>query len=1148
MRTRLKAVGRLAAVVSVLGAVGAFSPGSAFAATGPQFTVYTSVPDYIQAGEPAFIAFAIRNTGDSRSTGPITMTDTVSPGMTPPNLTFFSSFVTSVQYPEVPEEAEHAGSCEVSGLTTTCTVEDALPPGAQLSMRLMGQVEASASRALTNTITVSAGNVAPVKSVQGLNVGGAPTFGLSGFGASLLDFGGSPLTQAASDPADLTTTLRFKTTTGKLFGFFPMTVSVEHFKNVTVHLPPGLIGNPTATPIRCTAAQLNETGGPGHETIPRCPIESQVGLADVELGGSTYLVGLYNVVPPAGAASELGFNVLGTVVPLDAYVRPGDDGIDVVSRDTSTTIPITEASVTVWGDPASPSHDRTRGECLGRGYGADGAKCPTTAPEEAFLRMPTSCSGTGVPFGAGSNSYEKPDFEATASFAGPVVTGCELVPFNPNIYVQPTTHSASSTSGVAVQLSLPQSSNPESLAEADLKKAVVTMPEGMTIDPSSADGLQACTDAQLRLGLEGPSACPDGSKIGRVELHTPLLENQIDGSIWLRTQNSSDPASGEMFRMALELRDDRHGIDIKLPGHVSADPVTGRLTTTFDNDPQLPFNDITLHFKAGARSPLSTPPTCGTKTTVADLYSWAQPDTAVRRTIPFQITSGPEGTPCTATRPFSPSLNAGVTSVQAGGFTPFLTTFTRKDADQRMQRVSVKMPAGLSGTLKGLPLCGEAQANAGTCPAASQIGTVTAGAGVGPTPFYVTGGHVYMTGPYEGAPFGLSVVVPAKAGPFDLGTVVVRAKVEIDRHTAQITVTTDPLPQIVGGVPVDLRLVNVTIDRQNFTFNPTSCEPMTVTSGVSGGEGGSAALSNHFQVTNCAALAFKPKFVASTSSRHSRREGASLDVKLSYPKNAFGKDANIAKVKVELPKQLPSRLTTLQKACPDSTFDANPAACPSASRVGVAKALTPILPVPLEGPAYFVSHGGTKFPELIIVLQGYGVTVELNGETFINEKTGITSSTFRTVPDVPVQTFQLSLPQGPYSALSANGNLCDATLRMPTTFTAQNGEVVRQATPIRVVGCKATLRVLSHTVRGSSATIVVRAPSPGRLLARGSGLSSAARRVSHAGRAAITLSLSRHERELLARHPGRRLRVRVKLVFAPAHGKRVTGVVTVLMR
>jgi hypothetical protein len=1040
---------RLCLALGLLSIMCALAP-NASAAAEPRFKVYTSIPDTALPGEKVNISFTIQNVGDERSTGPITMSDTVGTGLAVPTFEEgFEEFIPTTEAPyEIEEEERHEGSCETEARTFKCTVGDALPPGAQLTMHLEAAMEAGASGTLTNAIVASSTNTAPARSEQQIAIGPSAPFGFSVFDTSLLDAGGAPLTQAAADPAEFTTTLRFRTVQGALFGFLPVTSSVQHFKNVVAHLPVGLIGNPTATPVLCTAGQLAEFAPDGLR--PNCPDESQIGTAHIELAGTAEFAGLYNMVPPPGAASELGFNLLGTVVALDAYLRPGDSGIDIVSRNTSTTIPITDVAVTVWGDPAAASHDRYRGACLGWERGTTGHVCPSSAPHKAFLRLPTSCSAAGLSFGAGANSYEDPAVEATASFTGPVLSGCERAPFSPTIFVQPTGTAANSPTGVAVQLSVPQNSNPEGLAEADLKKAVVRLPEGMALNPSAADGLQACPDAQLHLGSNVPAECPDASKVGTVELHTPLLENPIEGSIYLRTQNSSDPTSGEMFRLAIELRDDRHGIDIKLPGSVAADPTTGRLTSTFDDAPQLPFSDITLHFKSGARAPLVTPASCLTQTTEADLYSWAQPEVAVHRTMSFDLTSGPGGSACPPPSPFAPGFDAGVASVQAGGFTPFLTTFTRSDADQSMQGVSVTLPPGLSGSLSGLPLCQEPQASAGTCSSASEIGTVTAGAGAGPTPFYVTGGKVFMTAGYKGAPFGLSVVVPAKAGPFDLGTVVVRAKVEVDPHTAQLTVTTDPLPQVVGGVPVNLRLVNVTIDRPNFTFNPTNCNPMNVTGSMTGGQGAVVALSNHFQVTNCGALGFKPQFKVSTSGKTSRVNGASLDAKLVYPKTVG--QANIARVKVALPKQLPSRLTTLQKACPAATFEANPAACPVASRIGMATAITPILPVALNGPVYFVSHGGEAFPDLVVVLQGYGVTVDLVGTTFIS-KTGITSTTFKQVPDVPVGSFELKLPQGPDSALAANGNLCTAKLTMPTEFVAQDGAEIRQNTVITASGC-----------------------------------------------------------------------------------------------
>ena len=392
--------------------------------------------------------------------------------------------------------------------------------------------------------------------------------------------------------------------------------------------------------------------------------------------------------------------------------------------------------------------------------------------------------------------------------------------------------------------------------------------------------------------------------------------------------------------------------------------------------------------------------------------------------------------------------------------------------------MSVTLPPGLVGKVAGVPKCSEAQANAGTCGAESLIGETIVVVGVGNDPYMVTGGKVYLTGPYEGAPFGLSIVTPVIAGPFDLGTVVVRAAIYIDPHTAQVTVTTDPIPHIIDGIPLQIKHVNVTIDRPGFTFNPTSCEPMSITGTITGGEGASSAVSVPFQVADCANLAFKPSFTASTQGKTSKADGASLHVKLVAPhegpqstggsgsasgtgstsgtsgSSASTEEANIKSVKVELPEQLPSRLTTLQKACTSAQFNANPAGCPAASVVASAKAITPILPVPLTGPAYFVSHGNEAFPQLILVLQGYGITIDLVGDTFIS-KSGITSSTFAHVPDAPVSSFELTLPQGKYSALTANANLCTVKggLKMPTEFVAQNGAVIHQSTPISVSGC-----------------------------------------------------------------------------------------------
>ena len=598
--------------------------------------------------------------------------------------------------------------------------------------------------------------------------------------------------------------------------------------------------------------------------------------------------------------------------------------------------------------------------------------------------------------------------------------------------------------------------NPGGLAEADVKDTRVTLPAGVTLNPAAADGLQSCGEAQIALPADVVPSCPEASKVATVEIKSPLLANPLTGAAYLAAQNANP--FGSLVALYLVAEDPVSGTLVKVAGEVKPDPVTGQLVSTFDNTPQLPFEDLKLHFFGGDRAPLATPASCGSYTTSASISPWSG-NAPAQSSSTFDVTSGVNGGPCASPLPFSPELTAGSTNIQTGAFTPFEMTMSRQDGNQDLEAVQLHMPPGLLGTLSSVKLCDEADANAGTCGPESQIGETTVSVGLGGDPYTVRGGRVYITGPYEGAPYGLSIVNPAKAGPFDLGQVVVRAKIEVDQLTAALTVTTDSsgpyaIPRILDGIPLQIKHINVTINRPSFTFNPTDCQPMQVGGALTSSQGASSSLHVPFQVTNCATLGFKPRFTASTSGRTSRAKGASLHVRLTYPKAPFGSQANVAKVKVDLPRQLPSRLSTLQKACTAKVFEANPAACPAASKVGEAKARTPVIPEELHGPAYFVSYGGAKFPELVIVLSGYGVTVQLHGETFINEKTNITSSTFRRVPDVPIGSFELTLPRGTNSALAATANLCTTTLRMPTAFTAQNGMVVKQSTSIAVTGCR----------------------------------------------------------------------------------------------
>jgi hypothetical protein len=659
------------------------------------------------------------------------------------------------------------------------------------------------------------------------------------------------------------------------------------------------------------------------------------------------------------------------------------------------------------------------------------------------------------------------------------------------------------------------------------------------VSPSAADGLGACSPAQIGLvGSEPPRfdlsepACPESSKLGTVEIDTPLLAKPLFGTAYLAEQDNNPFHS--LIALYLAVDDPNTGIVVKLAGRVDLNPVTGQLTATFDNNPQLPFGHFKLNLKDGPRAPLSNPSACGTYTTTTDLTPWSTPYTPdATPTSSFQITS------CANQGSFSPSFNAGTASSQAGAFSPFTLSFARTDPEQELGGIAIHTPPGLLGMVSQVPLCPEPQASQGTCSTASQIGHVATTVGPGPDPGTVPQAGqpqdpVYLTGPYKGAPFGLSIAVPAVAGPFNLGTVVVRATINVDPITAALSITTDPLPHILDGIPLQIRTIGAVIDRSGFIFNPTNCNPLAISATIGSLQGASSAVSSRFQAASCASLQFKPKFAVSTSGKTSRANGASLTAKLSYPNAPQGTQANITSVKVDLPKQLPSRLTTLQKACLASVFEANPAGCPAASIIGHATVITPLLPVPLTGPAIFVSHGGEAFPSLTMVLQGYGVTIDLVGSTFIS-KAGITSTTFKTVPDTPFSTFELTLPEGKFSALAANGNLCTSKLAMPTEFVAQNGAEIHQSTAISVEGCSTSLSVVSSKVKKRTLTLSVYAPGAGKVTASGKGVSSGSK--TYSGREALTFTLNQKQ--------AGRLKTKIKLTFTPSKGTKQVKTVKV---
>ncbi len=876
--------------------------------------------------------------------------------------------------------------------------------------------------------------------------GAMASFGISGFDGSITNQDGSPDTQAGSHPYAYTTHIAFNT----LLNHSGEKAPDGNVKDLRVEAPAGLVGDPTAVP-KCSDTQLLK---PGPEGVGSCPLATQVGQLTVNLVFlGPHTIPLYNMEPAPGEPARFGAFLVIFPIYVDTHVRTGGDyGLTASLSDVLSLFPFMESSLTLWGVPGEASHDAERGsvcrrpgECFGGGSSTNQSPLP-------FLTLPTSCAGpqeTRVSV----DSWAEPGNLLSASFLthdnanNPVgFEGCGRLDFSPSIGVTPTSTVADSPTGVQVDLHVPPAGlrDPGGLAEANLKNAVVSLPAGVTLNPSAANGLAACSPAQIALSSPAPATCPDAAKVGSVEVDTPILPHPLDGGVYVAEQGNNPFNS--LLAIYVAVADPETGVVVKLAGHVVPDPVTGQLTTTFDNNPQLPFTDLKLDFFGGPRAALVNPDACGSYTTTSQMTPWSG-GVAAEPSSAFEVNSG-----CHAPQ-FSPAFTAGTIDPQAGAFSPFSVTFSRTDQDQGLGAVTVKTPPGLLGILQSVERCGEPQASQGTCGAGSLIGHTTASVGAGPDPVSI-GGQVFLTGPYKGAPFGLSIVVPAVAGPFNLGTVVVRAAVNVDPHTAQITVTSDPLPSILQGIPLLLKSVNVTIDRSGFTFNPTDCEPLSVGGTLTSAQGASAGVSSHFQAANCAALAFKPSFKVSTQAGTSKKNGASLDVKVSYPS---GTQANIRSVAVTLPKQLPSRLSTIQQACPEATFAANPASCPAGSNIGVGTARTPVLASPLSGPAYLVSHGGASFPDLVVILQGEGVTLDLVGS--IDIKKSITSSTFASVPDAPISSFELSLPEGPHSGLAAvlpakaKGSLCGTSLTMPTTMTGQNGAVIKQSTKIAVTGC-----------------------------------------------------------------------------------------------
>jgi hypothetical protein len=864
----------------------------------------------------------------------------------------------------------------------------------------------------------------------------------------------------------------------------PESFPVEAPHRFTMDLPPGLVGNPNAAgycPI--TGMKAGQNGNSA-----TCPIDAQVGIAYVGRQGPglfTTNVPVYNLPAPDGTPALFAFNVYGTVIRLTPTLRPHDYGITIDSGVISQGLVLPQVEVVLWGVPADPAHDSERfGPLFGGAFSSPPAA--PTSPRKAFISTPTSCPGTpDMQTGRIDGWKSIGIFDVQSITADPkgvpfTNTGCDLVPFETRIEARPTTNLADAPSGLDVKLTVPQNMEPDDYAAAHLKSASVVLPAGMTVNPSSASGLGACSASQI--GLVSPvgqakaifngadANCPNASKLGTVEVNTPLIDHPLKGAIYLAEQNNNPFSS--LLALYVSVEDPLTGITIKLAGQPKPDPVTGQLSVDFANNPQLPFEELKVNMFTGPRAALKTPMACGQFTTTTTMVPWTSPYGANDDpTDTFPITKGANGGPCLGSEsqaPNKPSFSAGTIDPAAGTYSPFVMKLTRQDGTAPIKAIDATLPKGLLGKLAGISYCpeaglaaaasksGKAEQAAPSCPVTSRIGSVTVGAGAGSNPLYV-GGNAYLAGPYKGAPLSLAIVTPAVAGPFDLGTVVVRTALKIDPESTQIKAVSDPIPTILQGIPLDIRQIALNMDRPSFTLNPTSCDPMAVNGSATSVFGTSALLSDRFQVGGCGALGFKPKLSLNLKGGTERGQYPALNAMLK----ARSGDANIAKAVVSLPHSEFLAQEHIRTVCTRVQFAAD--ACPAASIYGKAKAWSPLLDQPLSGPVYLRSSSN-PLPDLVADLNGQ-IRVSLVGR--IDSVRGGIRNSFELVPDAPVSKFTLQMQGGKKGLLVNSRNLCKSVNKAQVDFTAQNGKS-QELTPVLSNGCKKKSRKAPKKAAGKN--------------------------------------------------------------------------------
>jgi hypothetical protein len=912
--------------------------------------------------------------------------------------------------------------------------------------------------------------------------------GTAGFDVTVSGEGGAvPNNKAGAHPYSVTTSVNLNLAPGS--GSEPGGPFTEgDLRDLDLELPAGLIENPSAV-NKCSQAKFHTARVSPFEASrsgESCPAVSQVGVVEVRSsaeGGGTRSFGVFNLSPPPGFPSQIGFSPFGVPVVLTPRIRDlgGEYGITLQLRNLSQRIDVNGLTLTIWGSPWSTPHNGQRGNCLNEAEPSfPFAKCAISPPQpdhspQAYLTLPTSCAGP-FSFAAGASSWQG-GAPAAAADVGAPLEGCIGVPFAPQAAAQVTNPRASSPSGFDFSLTANEENliNPVRTAPSQVRKAVVALPEGMTLNPSLAAGLGSCSVAQLAAeSASSPlgAGCPNDAKIGDFTVQSPLFEETIEGAVYLaEPDDRATPAPGaenpfdSLLALYLVAKAPERGVLVKVAGKLSADPGTGRLTASFDRLPQLPYSNLKLHFREGQRAPLVTPSACGAFATQIDLSPWLNPSLVLHSSSPFQISKGigaGEACPTGARAPFAPRAEGGTLNKNAGSYTPFHLLLSRADSEQEITSYSATLPPGLLGRIAGVPFCPDAAIEAAklrtgreeeqhpSCPAASEIGHTLSGYGASAVLAYAPG-KLYLAGPYHGSAISIVAIDSATVGPFDLGVVIVRSAIRVDRHNAQVSVDSagsDPIPHILQGIPIHLRDVRVYIDHPRTTVNPTSCEPFTVVSTLTGSgdrvsdpsDDVAARSSNRFQVSNCGALGFEPGLNISLLGGTRRSQYPSL--RAVY--RARAGDANISHAAVTLPRSLFLAQEHIDTVCtrPQSERDA----CPAGSIYGRARVLTPLLSKPLEGPVYLRSSENT-LPDLVVALRGNGVAIDLLGR--IDSHGGGIRATFDGLPDAPVNAFEMTLEGGKRGILVNAANTCSAPQLATARFVGQNnrGEALRP--PVR---------------------------------------------------------------------------------------------------